>query len=732
MSNRATRARLTLIAAALLVSAGGCRALPGKRLGRKPDVVTIAGVGAPPKREVARSERPDSSDSTDSSISSRVDPMGLSERVGQVRGRVVDDRGVPVSEARVRLAVDGSPGGREVVGNTNRSGEFLLKGLRPGERYTLIAERDRGRDLLVGRASVASPDESVEIRVTRRPSSETRDRPTSSTFRLDDSDTSGPPIEEFSRQPARARFREGPTPGLDEPRSAEAPADDPVDDRPNDRGAGWVPKDNVRRVALQSDDLAESGSSTSENHFGLDPDLPAPASIEPNDTNENPSGTASGAMPSEINRADLPDPSRDLPEALDDLLPQPLPNPRPAEPPRARPPTVDAMMGDGDRPTELSPGRSSPAMPDRSERPGPPVRQFAPKRDREIHAESVGPDRAIEDAEGPSNRTSSASEAPNDAPLASRTAGLMSIRAAAPDLAQSTPAPSDANASRPDPAVETSESPGASRPSDSGTSDAEQTPLAALPSDPFADLPLGGIADAPRAEPAPAFPQGGGAPIRWADLPEPERLASGGPAVDDANESAEPDDSKRRRPFDFLAKWAGARSEDGAATPSTATACRFDPERGRLESLEIVALNGDRITLDDQPGSHLLLVFWGAWSDYSIAAMPHLVELEEQFGDDRLRVVGIASPRDGDGERRAVLRATRRLGINFPVAFSPADEADPVAEALDVRYYPTFILIDPAGNVIGRETGTTEESLARLDRSIASALDESILTASKR
>ena len=714
---RATGARLTLIAAALIVGAGGCRAVPGKRFGRRPDVVSIAGVGAPPKREVARAESPSA---PDSSISSRVDSLGLDQRVGQVRGRVVDNRGVPVSEARVRLAVDGSPGGREVVGTTNRSGEFLLKGLRPGERYTLIAERDRGRDLLVGRASVAIPDESVEIRVMQRVSSETGDRPTSSTFLLDAAETPEATAEAMSGGPAHLRFGEGRTRVPDEERSAEAPPD-AIDDRDRPRGAGWVPKDNVRRVALQSDDVADRDPIASENHFGLDPEPPAPAQIEVLDS---PSGTGPGAIPVEVDRSVDPSPAIGPTDVFDDQLPQPLPNDWPHNSPTAAPSSVD-----DDRPSTTSPSRSSPSTPDRGDQSGPPVRHYAPKPDRKSDDDNEAPSRPTELPEEPSRHTSSTAGHADEDPTPSRSAGLMAFPAASPVLARSTPPSTIGAERRPEPPVATPEARVATQPPESRASIAEQATLDAIPIDPFAGLPDAGLSDSPATEPPPAFSQG--EPIRWADLPEPERLVSARTDGEDAAGSNESAASKRRGPLDFLTKWVGGRSEAAASTRSPATACRFDPDRGRLETLEIVALNGDRITLDDQKGGHLLLVFWGAWSDYSIAAMPHLVELEEQFGDDRLRVVGIASPRDGEGERRAVLRTTRRLGVNFPVAFSPADEPDPVAEALDVRYYPTFILIDPAGNVIGRETGTTEESLARLDRTIASALDEPILTASR-
>ena len=87
---------------------------------------------------------------------------------GRISGRVYDDRGKAVSGARVRLAVGGESGGKAVYANTDPSGAFTLRGLRPGSSYTLIAEYQGRNGLLTGRAQAKAPSTSVRIGLNSR------------------------------------------------------------------------------------------------------------------------------------------------------------------------------------------------------------------------------------------------------------------------------------------------------------------------------------------------------------------------------------------------------------------------------------------------------------------------------------------------------------------------------------------------------------------------------------
>jgi thiol-disulfide isomerase/thioredoxin len=89
---------------------------------------------------------------------------------GRISGRVYDEKGRPVPNARVRLAVGGESGGKAVSSITDNSGAFTLRGLRPGSSYTVIAEYQGKTGMMTGRVDVEAPDANVRIGLHRRDS----------------------------------------------------------------------------------------------------------------------------------------------------------------------------------------------------------------------------------------------------------------------------------------------------------------------------------------------------------------------------------------------------------------------------------------------------------------------------------------------------------------------------------------------------------------------------------
>jgi thiol-disulfide isomerase/thioredoxin len=125
----------------------------------EPKITTIAAVGERPVSAVAGVP-------TSSAVADLDPPEPSRDREGRVAGRVVDDRGNPVKGALVRIADGGTSGGRVIEAKTDRAGGFTLHGLRPGTRYTLIAEyEDRNGELISGRWNGRSPQSSVEIAI---------------------------------------------------------------------------------------------------------------------------------------------------------------------------------------------------------------------------------------------------------------------------------------------------------------------------------------------------------------------------------------------------------------------------------------------------------------------------------------------------------------------------------------------------------------------------------------
>jgi thiol-disulfide isomerase/thioredoxin len=283
------------------------------RHGNDPKIQTIASVGDRPVATKAGG-------ATSSAVAD-LDAAGPSRtRDDRVSGRVVDDRGEPVPDASVRVADSGLSGGRVAEATSDRAGGFTLRGLRPGSKYTLIAEYEEQGGWVEGRAEVRVPSTDVEIavqadeppadrrRAGRSPSGRTvsdrteTDDPRGSSSRVNDDDlpnaTDDDQADATPTKKSRQAVMAAGTTGWHASRAAKKTSDaSALDDRatlrastlPTDDGEDPLPR-ATRRVADDppADDeenplppAIESGGRKSRG--GDDPD-PEPSATRPRST----------------------------------------------------------------------------------------------------------------------------------------------------------------------------------------------------------------------------------------------------------------------------------------------------------------------------------------------------------------------------------------------------------------------------------------------------------------
>ena len=107
-------------------------------------------------------------------------------------------------------------------------------------------------------------------------------------------------------------------------------------------------------------------------------------------------------------------------------------------------------------------------------------------------------------------------------------------------------------------------------------------------------------------------------------------------------------------------------------------------------------------TVESLHGKMVLLDFWTLGCINCQHIVPDLKRLEEEFADS-LVVIGVHSGKYAtEHSDESVQEAVHRLSIEHPVANDP-DFA--FWQAYQARAWPTLVLIDPAGNVVGSHAG---------------------------
>jgi thiol-disulfide isomerase/thioredoxin len=128
---------------------------------------------------------------------------------------------------------------------------------------------------------------------------------------------------------------------------------------------------------------------------------------------------------------------------------------------------------------------------------------------------------------------------------------------------------------------------------------------------------------------------------------------------------------------------------------------------------------------DGLRGQVVILDFWGAWCVPCVAAMPALMEIHDQFRDKPVRWIAIHTPEhktfeDLDGQLTKLRDSAwnkRELPFTTVLDEPVADEkySGKTSQAFRVTEWPTLIVIDQQGNVVGPVARTKlAETITRL------------------
>ena len=142
-----------------------------------------------------------------------------------------------------------------------------------------------------------------------------------------------------------------------------------------------------------------------------------------------------------------------------------------------------------------------------------------------------------------------------------------------------------------------------------------------------------------------------------------------------------------------------------------------EPQKVRAPELkgDIGWLNTDKpLSIAGLKGKIILLDFWTYGCINCIHIIPDLKMLEAKY-EKELVVIGVHSAKfDNERETENIRRIILRYGVEHPVV---NDAKFKIWDAYAVRAYPTQVLIDPEGYIVGRFVG--EGNLVEIDQAIA-------------
>lgn len=136
------------------------------------------------------------------------------------------------------------------------------------------------------------------------------------------------------------------------------------------------------------------------------------------------------------------------------------------------------------------------------------------------------------------------------------------------------------------------------------------------------------------------------------------------------------------------------------------------------EFVDVAGWSGQPIKLSDLKGKCVIVDFWGYWCGPCVQAMPILFELHKKFGSKGLVIVGVHVDANGEVDTDEKLKEKTKFLVNGiwrgkELPFSNALVSGAIIgdgdsrqrggtlEVYGIERFPTTILIDPKGNVVG-------------------------------
>ena len=115
-------------------------------------------------------------------------------------------------------------------------------------------------------------------------------------------------------------------------------------------------------------------------------------------------------------------------------------------------------------------------------------------------------------------------------------------------------------------------------------------------------------------------------------------------------------------------------------------------------------LNGQQLTLSSYRGKVVLLDFWATWCDPCREETPHLVELQQKYGDRGLQIVGVSMD-DGPEPVRSFYQ---QFHMNYPVVMGTAKTGELYGGVLGL---PIAFVIGRDGLIHDKHIGATDAAV---------------------
>jgi len=151
----------------------------------------------------------------------------------------------------------------------------------------------------------------------------------------------------------------------------------------------------------------------------------------------------------------------------------------------------------------------------------------------------------------------------------------------------------------------------------------------------------------------------------------------------------------------FTAKNGAPPKTGGSLAGSGSEAIDTADLRGKpAPDFELLNLTGKKVKLSDYRGKPVLLNFWATWCGPCRIEMPWFANLQKQYGQKGLEIVGVAL--DDDSSPADIAKFAKEIGVNYTILVGKDSVGDAYGGVVGL---PTTFYIDATGKIVEQTAG---------------------------
>ena len=135
------------------------------------------------------------------------------------------------------------------------------------------------------------------------------------------------------------------------------------------------------------------------------------------------------------------------------------------------------------------------------------------------------------------------------------------------------------------------------------------------------------------------------------------------------------------------------------SSPRTSAAAAASSNEQIAPDFELQSLDSTTVHLSDFRGKAVLLNFWATWCQPCKIEMPWFEQLQKQYAQEGLQVIGVAMD---DAGREDIAKFAKNLGVDYPILLGKESVGDAYG---GVQFLPATLYVSRDGRVVGKMFG---------------------------